>query len=397
MATAFDSALSYKALSNAWAKLYSKTKPISRNTIGVDDKSINDFQIDAKGNLVRLHKLLSSGEFKFSALKPYLIPKANGKKRLICVPTVGDRIVQGAVLDFLSTKYTNVLANSVSFGFIKGVGVSQAAKRARELRDKHPYVFKTDITSFFDSIPRTQLTAAIKRVVRDRSLHPILFEALSCEVAYNQKNLRDIDALGIKPGRGLRQGMPLSPFLSNLLLVKFDRSLDKTGLKAVRYADDLIFLCDDEIECRRAAQFCEQEFAKIGLSIPEIGPGSKSQIFKPNESAEFLGLELALNKGCYVLRASKNQIDRMRQAILDFSNIRDVVSRGISLRTVNQVLASKRDGFLGAYVDCDNYQEVEHALRQAEVRALKILFGQGLGINIMKIGAVGRTFLGIAD
>jgi hypothetical protein len=395
--TAYDHVLSHKSLSAAWKHLYKKTKLLSRNTTGVDAQSINDFHLDAKGNLVRLAREIRDRTFKFSALKPYLVPKpSSGKKRLICVPTVQDRIVQGALVGYLGEKYAVNLANSISFGFIKGRSVHMAADIACISRHKKPWVYKTDITAFFDSIPRLDLQAAIKKVIKERSLHDLLFAALNCEVdAPTRAVATDIAKLGIKPGLGVRQGMPLSPFFSNLLLVDFDQKVERSEACAVRYADDLIFLCADENECNQVAAFCKSEFNKIGLDVPALGIGSKSVIYPPGHPAEFLGLELAPKVGGYELRLADAQLLRLKQELLGYSNIKQLLSRNITLRTLGQSIAAKRDGYLGAYDMCANFENVQLELRKAEHKALRTVYGVGLGIRLSDIGADARAFLGL--
>jgi retron-type reverse transcriptase len=128
---AYEKVLSQNALLSAWSYLYSKTKPVSRNTVGVDGLSVNDFHLGHKSHISRLLREIKSNSFQFSELKPYLIPKANGKMRLICVPTVQDRLVQRALVDFLSIKYHEQLANNISFGFVKGRSVAYSGERDR--------------------------------------------------------------------------------------------------------------------------------------------------------------------------------------------------------------------------------------------------------------------------
>ncbi|MFZ6647286.1 reverse transcriptase domain-containing protein [Undibacterium sp. TJN25] len=393
---AYHHALSQTSLTAAWTRLYSKTKPISRNTVGVDDFSINDFQSNPKGHLARLSHDVRSGTFKFSPLRPYLIPKANGKLRLISVPTVRDRIVQRALVEYLSEKYHTRLANNISFGFIKGRGVRLAAETACNLRVKKPWIYKTDIASFFDSIKRDTLQSAIVKTIRERSIHPILFNALNAEVeTTNRSTKSNIAKLGIVTGQGVRQGMPLSPFFSNLLLISFDQKVHSSGATAVRYADDLIFLCESEDECHQMASFCSEEFGKIGLSVPPIALGSKSVIYDPKQPAEFLGLELSVTAKGYDLRVSETQLNRLTQEIGSFGSIKELLSRKITLRTLGQSVSAKRNGYLAAYAVCSNIDNVVKELDIAERRALKNLYGQGLGINLKSIGADARTFLGL--
>ena len=211
------------------------------------------------------------------------------------MPTVRDRIVQRALLDYLTQKYGNRLANRISFGFVKNRTVQQAAKIACSLRLVHPWVFKTDITAFFDQIDRSVLAAAIKRIIRDRSLHKLLIEALSLEISPPSDSVaRRISKLGIKKGRGVRQGMPLSPFFANLILQPFDNAVVQANFPAVRYADDLVFFAPNEQKCYEIHSFCRTELGKLTLEIPDISPDSKSCIYPPETPAEFLGLGLCL-------------------------------------------------------------------------------------------------------
>jgi len=151
-ANAFGKALSRDTVLQAWREIYQNSSSASRNTLGSDEISINDFEHHYKNHLAHLSRDLRSDKFQFQSLRPYLIPKPSGKFRLICVPTVRDRIVQRALVNYLSEKYRPQLANKISYGFIKGRSVKQAAKTGCALRASRPWVFKTDITAFFLTI-----------------------------------------------------------------------------------------------------------------------------------------------------------------------------------------------------------------------------------------------------
>ena len=195
--------------------------------------SINDYEPHYKQNIAQLSREIRNGVFAFRRLRPNFIPKTNSEKiRLISVPTVSDRIVQRALVAFLSKKYHAKLANEISYGFVTGRSVKSAAECACKMRKLKPWIFKTDIESFFDSISRELLVNAIRKEIKDRSLYNILLLALNCEVDdSNQKDAKQLNKLGIKSGLGIRQGMPLSPLFSNLLLFSFDRSFRKMELK----------------------------------------------------------------------------------------------------------------------------------------------------------------------
>lgn len=393
---AYRQALSRAALEDAWFRLYKKTKPSSRNTAGVDDVSINDFERDAKLHLSRLSKDIGQGAFRLSPLKPFLIPKQSGKDRLICVPTVRDRIVQRALLDFLAKKYGHVLANKISYGFVQNRSVKRAAEAAIFLRTKFRWAFKTDIASFFDRIPRAQLIEATRSLVRDKTLHPILAEVIASEIApTSRSNEKRIRRLGIQDGLGVRQGMPLSPFFANVILIGFDKEVVQKKWKAVRYADDLIFFSQSETECHDIASQCKNMLAKLGLEIPAIGPDSKSSLHAPHDPVEFLGLSLAPASGGYTLSLSSKQRDRIRNEMLALGSIDELVSRRLKLSDIGRVIAAKKAGYLAAYDVCNNLAELEHDLIDMTHKVLRKIYVDGLNIDLEKLSPSARRFLSI--
>ena len=111
---------------------------------------------------------------------------------------------------------------------------------------------------------------------------------------------------GIEAGRGLRQGMPLSPILSNFLLRDFDRAFSERGHALVRYADDLVVFASSRDECETIQELTEFELAKLKL---QFSPG-KTEICGPHEPVEFLGMELGLRDGTstYCLTVSTRQM-----------------------------------------------------------------------------------------
>ena len=139
--TSLNAIASYSTLDRAWGELFKRSRPKSRNTLGIDDASINDFARDPKPRLRAISSQLKSGEFVFNRLRPHLVVKPNGKYRVICVPTVHDRIVQRALLNFLTDKYGSRFKNAISYGFIKGRSVTKAVTRTCDLRNQHGWAF----------------------------------------------------------------------------------------------------------------------------------------------------------------------------------------------------------------------------------------------------------------
>jgi len=207
MKSALTGVSSFESLFRAWRMLYERSSARSRQSRGIDDESLLDFDKGPSAGCREIaRQMRREGGYRFAMLRAVTVPKGNGKDRIICVPTVRDRIVQRSIVSFLAAGDRCRLANDVSFGFIPGRSVGDAVKRAQSLRREKQWVYKTDITAFFDSIARDVLEEKIVHHVRDRSLHQVLITALNCEIAptSNSKNKR-IEAVGIKSGKGVRQ------------------------------------------------------------------------------------------------------------------------------------------------------------------------------------------------
>lgn len=396
MPNAYQRVLTYTNLERNWRQLFNSTRQSSRNTSGSDGQSLNDFARDPKGELRTLARNLKSGAFAFSPLKPHLIPKPNGKYRLICVPTVRDRVTQRTLLEFLSKQYHSDLANSISYGFIRGRTVQDAAAKASKLRASHPWVLKTDIRAFFDQIDRALLDRQMRRLVRERSLHEILHSVITCEIGVVKRSQqREIQRLGIKVGLGVRQGMPLSPFLSNALLVPFDREIQKRGFAAVRYADDLVFFSDSEEGCKQILGECTIALEKLKLDVPGLALGSKTQIYQPDEPAEFLGLGLCKTDTGYSLRLLDAQREAIRNRILALGSVKELLAQRITLANLGSAVTNRISGYTAAYDCCDNIAELEHELECLRKKLLKRIYQNDLQIPITKLSAEALTFLAL--
>ncbi len=396
MTNAFQHVLTYTHLERNWRQLFNATRHFPSTPTGAAGKSLHDFARDPKGELRALTSKLKSGAFAFSPLKPHLIPKPNGKNRLICVPTVGDRVIQRTLLEFLSKKYHSHLANNISYGFVKGRTVQGAAAKACTLRASHPWVLKTDIRAFFDQIDRSLLDREMRRLVRENSLHDILHGAITCEIGTaNKSQQREIQRLGIKKGLGVRQGMPLSPFMSNVLLVPLDRQIQKRAFAAVRYADDLIFFSDSEQGCKQILDECANALKELKLDVPSLGLDSKTRIYEPREPAEFLGLGLCKMETGYSLRLLDAQREAIRNRILALGSVKELLAQRINLASLGSAVANRISGYVAAYDCCDNITELEHELESLRKKLLRRIYQNDLQIPIAKLSAEARTFLAL--
>jgi hypothetical protein len=264
------------------------------------------------------------------------------------------------------------------------------------MRDAAPWAYKTDITAFFDQIARPDLHASIRRHVSEESLHDLLIAASECEVDETKPSVRRaLRDSKIRVGAGVRQGMPLSPFFANILMVQFDHSLMRRGISALRYADDLIFFGATEQECVRHHEYCKEKLAELGLAVPDIGPLSKSRIFAPDETADFLGLGIALRDGRYRAVVTSNQFRKMREKFLTLGDVDSLNSRQISFAMYGNLLEATAEGYLTCYEFADNHVEVENQIDDFKKMALANLFKSTLQIDPRTLQPAARAFFGL--
>ena len=321
--TALDRLISVANLRDVWKEYRPRAKGSAQGVDGITPKQFDE-NLTQRIALIRAE--VADG-YTFSPLRGVSVPKKDPTKfRMICVPTIQDRVVQRALLRVIESKASRLrIANDVSFGFVKdtpGAKRGTAAARAAAIRHRQakPWVFKADISAFFDRIRRQDLIASFQKSFQLRSLTPLVEAAIACEVDASDPRIRRVlHDSGIKRGEGLRQGMPLSPILSNFLLRDFDQAFTAAGYDLVRYADDLIVLASTREECAAIEALTRAELSKLGLGLSE----QKTETREPVESVEFLGMELGLRPGTstYCLTVSKYQLAKIRE---QFTNFHDV-------------------------------------------------------------------------
>ena len=382
----------------AWNALYFKTGPRQRaNSCGIDNETIDRVKKNERNILQSISSQLKSDYgYLFSPLKPIPQQKPSGKYRIICIPTVRDRIVQKALqiaIERKNSKYTKF--NGINYGFVKNYGVQDAVSNAVKLRNKHCYVYKTDISAFFDNINRQILKNEVHRKLHIPSIFKLIDAVIDTElVTTDRSTQKKINAAGIVSGKGIRQGMPLSPLFANLYLVDIDSKIISSGMKAVRYADDIVFFADSVDQCKKIDDFVRNELMKIQLSMPLINEeNSKTRIYKPNDTLDFLGIGITKKEDDYVAVITDNQKDEIKKNIFLYSDLNYLSSREITLSQLYSILRSTIKGYEGAYVDCYNSAEISNCMNQWRKSTIRDLLLRNYALDINKLSANQKKFL----
>jgi len=170
------------------------------------------------------------------------ISKGNGKMRLLGIPTVVDRMLQQATSQILVNHY-EFQFSKFSFGFRPLRSTHQAIQKALEyINSGYQYIVDIDLKGFFDEIDHCLLLQILFRKIKCKSTLRLIRQWLRVPVLLNGKLE--------KRRKGVPQGSPLSPILSNIILHELDSEMEKQGFRFVRYADDFSIYCKTKNEAR---------------------------------------------------------------------------------------------------------------------------------------------------
>jgi hypothetical protein len=244
------------------------------------------------------------------------------------------------------------------------------------MRNVRPWMLQADIIRFFDRIPRNDVKSLIRRRVGWKIIGDLLCAAVDCELeASNQTQASIAHQFGIQKGRGLRQGMPVSPLLSNLLLKGFDDRLAKRGVHAIRYADDIAIFGESANECRDALRIAQDALAKMSLELPELSDGTKTNVRGPSETALFLGVEVKRFPDGYRLCAPTKKLDDIEHSMAGIAALDECIKQRLNLTQVVRSLDSLVVGHAASMAvlrDGGNFRALLEARKQRRLKAFLV-------------------------
>ena len=234
----------------------------NQGAAGVDGQSILEFEADLSNNLYRLWNRLSSGSYFPPPVKRVEIPKADGGKRPLGIPTVADRVAQEVARRYLEPVLEPVF-HADSYGYRPGKSAIDAVRKARERCWRYDWVLDLDIKGFFDSLDWELLLKAVRSHTDCRWVLLYVERWLRAPVQMEDGSI-------VPRTAGTPQGGVISPLLANLFLhYAFDRWMAREfpHIPFERYADDAICHCKSAEEARALWSALADRFATCKLAL----------------------------------------------------------------------------------------------------------------------------------
>lgn len=304
-----DAAKSYNISKQVVWEAYEKVKA-NKGAAGIDEQTIEEFEKNLKDNLYKIWNRMSSGSYFPPPVKIVEIPKSDGKKRKLGIPTVSDRIAQTVVKIYLEPEIDPVF-HSDSYGYRPRKSALEAVGVTRQRCWQYDYVIDLDIKGFFDNLDHELVMKAVKKHTESKWILLYIERWLKAPA-------QDMQGTLIQREQGTPQGGVISPLIANLFLHYvldewMKRNYPENPFE--RFADDEVIHCKTEAEANELMKAIAERLKQCKL---EMHPEKTKIVYckdddrkkrYSNESFDFLG---------YTFRARRSK-NRYGKFFINFS------------------------------------------------------------------------------
>jgi len=313
-------------------RLYQAWHQVRKNAgaAGIDKMTVDEFERKEGELLAFIHERLKAGTYRFKPAKRVEIPKpGSSKTRPLGIPVVMDRVVSQSMNltleEIFEPKFT-----ATNFGFRRGRSQRQAIEKMRQfVTEGHEWCSAIDLKSFFEELPHELMLKLIRRDICDERFVTLIARALKAGVM--------IDGEFHKTDKGVPQGSPVSPILSNIVLNELDHELDRRGHRYCRWADDFVILVKSERAAERVTESVTRFLAEE-LELPVNK--EKSQVALARK-VEFLGFQILTGK----LRIGNRARIKFKQKVKELTKR----NNPLSMYAVTQELNKYLRGWVGYF------------------------------------------------
>ena len=285
---------------------------------GIDGQTIEDFAENCAEEIAQLASELRSKSYRPQPVKRVEIPKGDGGKRLLGIPTVRDRVVQQALLNILQPIFDPGFHPS-SYGYRPGRSPQQAVAKASAFirRYQLKWVADMDLSQCFDTLNHDHILGSIRRKIADGSILNLVRMFLQSGVMIGERWQASED--------GSPQGGVISPLIANIYLDDFDQFMKGRGHRIVRFADDILIFTRSKSAAHNALNVARSYLAgELLLTVNE----QKSHVVHSSKGVKYLGVAIHTSytrikrEKVHELKAKVRKITRRNSPV----NLRKVIA-----------------------------------------------------------------------
>lgn len=300
----------------------------NKGASGVDKMQVSELESYFKEHKEEIKTSIMEMKYKPQPVRRVYIPKPNGKKRPLGIPTVADRVIQQAIAQVLSQIYDASFSDN-SYGFRPNRSAHDAIEKVLVyLNEGYEWVIDLDIEKYFDTVNHDKLISILREKVNDKTTLHLIRAFLRAGVMEN--------GLVSPTEVGVPQGGPLSPILSNIYLDKFDKELEERGLRFSRYADDSDIFVKSEMAADRVMKSVTSWLErKLFLKVS----ATKTKVVRPRKS-NFLGFTFWKDASGWKCKPAKDRKAKLYTKIREVLQRKETVSKPLSytFTKVNQIV-----------------------------------------------------------
>ena len=349
-----------KILSDDNIDLAMKQVKANKGSPGIDGMKVDEVEDYLREHGEELYGRIRKRKYKPFPVRRVLIPKPDGSKRPLGIPSVKDRVLQQAITQVISPMCENVFSDS-SYGFRENRSCEKAVLKALEyFGDGYDWLVDLDLSKFFDNVDQNILMILVHNIIKDGDTESIIRKFLQSGV--------NIGGTIYETKSGTPQGGNLSPLLANIYLDPFDKELEKRGLRFTRYADDVLICVKSEAAANRVMTSVTR-WLKEKLRV-EVN-ATKTKVARPND-IKYLGFGFYFKDGQYRPKPHISSIERFKKNLHDETRRDASTSILYKISRLNPIIR----GWINYFRICDMKRWMEKLDAYLRIRLRMIIWKQ---------------------
>ena len=295
---------------------------------GVDGMELEELDGFIRKNWNSIREQIRGRSYKPQPVRRVEIPKPNGSKRKLGIPTVMDRVIQQGIAQIISPMCEPLFSDH-SYGFRPNRSCEMAIKdMLMFLNEGYEWIVDIDLEKFFDNVPQDKLMSLVHNIINDGDTESLIRKYLKAGVM--------VQGRYEKTEQGTPQGGNLSPLLSNIMLNELDKELERRGLRFVRYADDCVIAVRSEASAKRVMySITDWIEGKLGLKVN----ADKTHITRPM-NLKYLGFGFWKDSKTkeWKCRPHKDSVQKFKRTLKKLTERRKSMAFAERVKQLNRVI-----------------------------------------------------------